>query len=306
MVQQLIWFWCVCERRWVQSPSTLPSCLQSSWLPYWNIQTWNIAKITKSPIGSSGVGVNWKASAGVQRRNYKAAKSGGDGAWWLSSVAHYFGWPLTDTIRLKSAVELILLSVWKHICCWWDNVWQVFQEDVLFVFNNTDHFCPKLASLKCLLTGEIPEVPSAVNAHESTKWGAFGVLRGMVFQMLGALLSSKIVSRGSYLWLPSIKIIGRRNLLAMTRMGLPDVSSLIQGMVLLWDPRTWEHRSHACVHVASSTLIETPTSGSWGRYMFNFMKAFNWSSKARAPICIVWFWFLHIFQNIWHFQSSKF
>ena len=34
MVQQLIWFWCVCER-WAQGPSILPSCLQSSWLPYW-------------------------------------------------------------------------------------------------------------------------------------------------------------------------------------------------------------------------------------------------------------------------------
>lgn len=73
----------------------------------------------------------------------------------------------------------------------------------------------------------------------STQWGAFGVLRGMVLQMLEALLSSKIVSRGSYLWLPSIKIIGRRNLLAMTRMGLADLSSLIliPVSVLLWDSR---------------------------------------------------------------------
>lgn len=137
--------------------------------------------------------------------------------------------------------------------------------------------------------------------------------RGMVFQMLGALLSSKIVSRGSYLWPPSIKIIGRRNLVAMTRMGLPDVSSLIliHLSVLLWDPRTWEHRSHACVHVASSTLIETPTSGSWGRYMFNFMNAFNWSSKARAPVCIVsdsdfyiFFWTFGIF-SLQNFNPTR-
>ena len=52
----------------------------------------------------------------------------------------------------------------------------MFQEDILFVFNNTDYFCPKLVSLECLLTGQIPEVPSAVNAHENKKWGAFGVL----------------------------------------------------------------------------------------------------------------------------------
>ena len=30
-------------------------------------------------LDSSGVGVHWKSSAGVQRRNYKAAKSGGNG-----------------------------------------------------------------------------------------------------------------------------------------------------------------------------------------------------------------------------------
>ena len=31
-------------------------------------------------LDSSGVGANWEASAGVQRRNYKATKSGGNGA----------------------------------------------------------------------------------------------------------------------------------------------------------------------------------------------------------------------------------
>lgn len=123
-------------------------------------------------LDSSGVGANWKASAGVQRRDYKATESGGDGAWWLSSLEHYFGWLLNDEIRLKSALELILLSVWKRIfVCLWDHVWQVFQEDVLFVFNNPDHFCPKLASLKCLLIGEVPEVPSAVDAHEAHSGG---------------------------------------------------------------------------------------------------------------------------------------
>ena len=75
----------------------------------------------------------------------------------------------------------------------------MFQEDVLFVFNNTDHFCPKLASLKCLLIGEIPEVPSAANAMKAQSGEHLQCFRGMVLQMLEALLSSKIVSRRSYL-----------------------------------------------------------------------------------------------------------
>ena len=101
-------------------------------------------------LGSSGVGGELGGYCRVQGRNYKAPKRGshgGNAAWWLSSLEHYFGWLLTDTIRLKSAVELIFLSVWKHIFVAGGTTFDKC------VFNNTDHFCPKVVSLKCLLVG---------------------------------------------------------------------------------------------------------------------------------------------------------
>ena len=90
VVQQLIWSWCVSERRWAQGPSTLPFCLQASWL-HIGIYRYRISPVSlRVLLDSSGVGANWEASAGVQRRNCKAPKSGGNGAWWLSSLEHCF------------------------------------------------------------------------------------------------------------------------------------------------------------------------------------------------------------------------
>lgn len=92
-----------------------------------------------------------------QGRNNKAPKISscpGTGVWHLSSLEQDLGWLLTDTIRMKSAVELSF---------WWvfESIFLLFVGPCLArvsgvrtcVFNNTSNFHPKLVSWKCLLFG---------------------------------------------------------------------------------------------------------------------------------------------------------
>ena len=156
-----------------------------------------------------------------------------------------FCWLLTDTIGLKSIVELILLSVWRHIFVADGTMFDkcsrrtyCLYSTILIIFA-LSWFLWSAYSLVRYLKCQVLWMLMKTKSGEHLE-----CFRGMVLQMLEALLSSKIVSRGSSLWPPSITIIDKRNLLTMTRVGLPGLSSLIliPLSAFLWDSRTWEHR----------------------------------------------------------------
>lgn len=190
-VQQLLWFWCVCERELGSRSfyfAILSPILMVAILEYTDI--WILPTSLRVLLDSSGVGANWKASAGVQRRNYKAI-----GEWWKWSVdgsplEHYFGWLL----MMKLDWSLLLNSF-----CW------VFESAFLFACGTMFDKCSRRTHLystiliifasswllwSALPIGEVPEVLSAVNAHKAHSGGVW-VFREMVLQMLEALLSSK-------------------------------------------------------------------------------------------------------------------
>ena len=108
-------------------------------------------------LGSCGMGANWEATAAVHGgiasplRKAIAVEMGHDGSplylstIWVGFLLTQLDWSLLLNSFCWVFESTFLLPV--------DIVWQVFQEFILCVFNNTDHFYPQLVSLKCLLIG---------------------------------------------------------------------------------------------------------------------------------------------------------